>query len=125
MYQKINIIGRLGNDPELRYTQTGKAVCSMSVATSEYWKDANGQKQEKTTWFRVTAWGALAEVVNQHLTKGSLIMAEGTVSTSAYANNQGQPAASLELTAKEIKFLSGRNEAVPAGHASNGDDIPF
>ncbi len=70
MFSKTIIVGHLGRDPELRYTSGGQPVCSFSVATSRSWTDQSGQPQEKTTWFRVTAWGKLGELCNQYLTKG-------------------------------------------------------
>jgi len=77
MYQKIIIIGRLGRDPEMRYTPSGQSVTSFSVATDRRWTDANGQRQERTTWFRVSAWGKLGEICNQYLSKGRQVMIEG------------------------------------------------
>lgn len=119
MYQNTIVIGHLGNDPEMRYTPSGQAVTNFSVATSRRWTDKNGQQQEKTTWFRVAAWGKLGELCNQYLTKGRLVLVEGEVEASAFTGQDGQPRASLELHAKNVRFLGG-------GHAAgnNGADAP-
>jgi len=134
MYEHTTIIGHLGRDPEMRYTPNGTAVTNFSVAVSRRYTDKNGQVQEKTKWFRVTAWGKLAEVCNEHLTKGRLVLVTGEVDASAYTNQAGEPAASLELTAREVKFLDGKSgngnggnqaqaEAAPAPTPEN--DLPF
>ena len=104
MYQKTMIIGNLGKDPEMRYTPSGKAVTNFSVAVSRRWTDRDGQKQEKTTWFRVAAWDKLAEICNQYLKKGSQVMVEGEIEAKAYEAH-GDIIAYPELTAKEVKFL--------------------
>ena len=77
MYQKVQIIGRLGRDPEMRYLTNGTPVVSFSVATDRAWTDSDGAKQVKTTWFKVSAWRRLAETCNQYLTKGRLLLVEG------------------------------------------------
>ena len=91
MFSKTIIVGHLGRDPELRYTSGGQPVCSFSVATSRSWTDQSGQPQEKTTWFRVTAWGKLGELCNQYLTKGRLVLVEGEVDASAWSAQTGEP----------------------------------
>ncbi len=111
MYQKTVVVGHLGQDPEMRYTPSGQPVCSFSVATNRRWTDRNGQEQERTTWFRVTAWGKLAEVCSQYLTKGRLVLVEGDIEASAWVGQDGQPRATLELTARTVKFLGGRDTA--------------
>lgn len=116
MFSKTIIVGRLGGDPELRYTQGGQAVCSFSVATDRSWTDASGERQEKTTWFRVTAWGKLADLCNQYLKKGRTVLVEGEVEASAWMPQQGgEPRASLELTARNVRFLGGKNEGSGEG----------
>src|SRR5688572_5118875 len=77
MYQSITIVGNLGKDPELRYTPSGQSVCSFSVATSRQYTAKSGEKVKETVWFRVSAWGKLAEVCNQYLTKGSKVLVVG------------------------------------------------
>ena len=115
MYQKTVVVGHLGQDPEMRYTPSGQPVCSFSVATNRRWTDRNGQEQERTTWFRVTAWGKLAEVCAQYLTKGRLVLVEGDIDASAWVGQDGQPRATLELTARTVKFLGSRDAAAWSG----------
>ena len=103
------IVGNLGGDPELRYLQSGQAVCNFSVAVSERWRDRNTNEQrERTTWYRVAAWGPLGETCNQYLSRGRQVMVTGNVSARGYINNNGEAAASLELRAREVRFLGGR-----------------
>lgn len=124
MYQSVTIIGRLGGDPSMRYTSSGVAVTSFSVATSRKWTDAAGAAQEKTTWFKISAWRKLAETCNQYLHKGSLVMVEGEIDASAYTpKDGGEPRASLELTARTVKFLS-RGEAQEAA-PQDENEVPF
>jgi single-strand DNA-binding protein len=111
MYQRIIIIGRLGGDPEMRYTSGGAPVTSFSVATDRVWTDPNGQRQEKTVWFRVAAWRRLAETCNQYLSKGRLVMVEGEMQEPRpYQGRDGEWRASLEIVARDVKFLGGRGE---------------
>lgn len=110
MYQQVVIVGRLGGDPEMRFTQDGKAVTSFSVAV-----DAG---KDKTTWFRVSAWEKLAETCNQYLQKGKQVLVEGRVSASAYLKD-GEARASLDLTAHTVKFLGAK------GDEFKPDDVPF
>ncbi|MCZ7539689.1 MAG: single-stranded DNA-binding protein [Anaerolineae bacterium] len=127
-YQYTVIIGNVGRDPEMRYTQSGVAVCSFSVAVSRRWMDKNSNEQrEKTTWFKVSAWRQLGETANQYVHKGMQIMVAGEVDASAYVGQDGQPRASLEITARDIQFLGRRGEAEEtAGEApTEADDLPF
>lgn len=111
MYQHTVVVGHLGRDPEMRYTPSGVAVTNFSVATTRKWTNQDGTAGEKTTWFRVTAWRQLAELCNQYLTKGRLVLVEGDVGASAWMpQDGGEPRATLELTARNVKFL-GRREA--------------
>ncbi|NLD43848.1 MAG: single-stranded DNA-binding protein, partial [Chloroflexi bacterium] len=111
MYQRIIIIGRLGRDPEMRYTASGVPVTSFSVATDRRWTDQSGQAQSKTVWFRVSAWRRLAETCNQYLSKGRLVMVEGELSEpTPYQSRDGEWRASLEVTARNVQFLGGRGE---------------
>lgn len=115
MYHKVTIIGYLGADPELRYTQSGVPVTTLSVAANRKWTGSDGSPQEETTWFRVTAWRGMAEVCNQYLSKGRQVYIEGrlrpdpqTGGPRLWTGNDGQTRASFEVTATEIKFLGGR-----------------
>jgi single-strand DNA-binding protein len=125
MYQKTIVVGHLGRDPEMRYTQSGVPVTSFSVATTRKWNSANGEQQEKTTWFRVTCWRKLAELTAQYLKKGRLVLVEGDIEASAFTDREGNARASLELTATNIKFLGGRGEGGEGGGgAPGGEDFP-
>mgnify|MGYP001141532830 CR=1 FL=1 len=110
MYQRTVVIGHVGRDPEMRYLPNGTPVTSFSVATNRRWTNASGEQQEKTTWFRVTAWRKLAEQCNQYLTKGRLVLVEGEIDSSAWLGQDGKPRSSLELTARTVRFLGARGE---------------
>ena len=108
-YQYTIIIGNVGRDPEMRYTQSGVAVCDFSVAVSRNWTDRNSNEpREKTIWFRVTAWRALAETCNEFVRKGMQVMVTGEVDVSAYVGQDGEARASLDLTAQNVQFLGTR-----------------
>jgi single-strand DNA-binding protein len=126
MYQKTIVVGHLGRDPEMRYTQSGVPVTSFSIATTRKWSSASGEQQEKTTWFRVTCWRKLAELTAQYLKKGRLVLVEGDIEASAFTDREGNARASLELTATNIKFLGGRGEGGEGGGgaAAGGEDFP-
>ena len=125
MYQSVTVIGHLGRDPEMRYTSSGVAVTNFSVATSRKWTDAAGAAQEKTTWFKVSAWRKLAETCNQYLHKGQLVMVEGEIDASAWTGQDGTAKATLELTARTVKFLSKGGEAQQEAAAEDENVIPF
>lgn len=130
-YQYTVIVGNVGRDPELRYTQSGVAVCDFSVAVSRRWGDRqSGQQREKTTWFRVSAWRGLAETTSQFVHKGMQIMVAGEVDVSAYVGQDGEARGSLELTARDIQFLgrAGERTDMPddeGGYPSEPEDLPF
>ena len=118
MYQKLILIGRLGGDPQMRYTANGTPVTSFNVATDRRWTDANGQQQQKTVWFRVSAWKHLAETCNQFLAKGRLVFVEGELQEPRpYQGRDGEWRASLDITAFTVKFLSARGEGASTGTA--------
>ena len=130
MYQQITLIGNLGNDPELRYTPSGVPVASFNLAVKKSWSDSEGGKQEKTTWFRVTAWRKLAEIAGQHLVKGKQILVVGELEDArAFTDKEGNARASLEVTAQTIKFLgtkdAGGNGAQSPAEHSEDSSIPF
>jgi single-strand DNA-binding protein len=131
MFQQCIIIGNLGKDPEMRYTPDGTPVTSFTVAVNRKWSGRDGgEGGEKTWWFRVTCWRKLAETTNQYLKKGKQVMVIGEVDASAFTGQDGQPRASLELTARDVRFLGGREEAMGgAGGAptypQEEEDIPF
>ena len=120
------IVGNVGRDPELRYTQAGVAVCDFSVAvTKRLGRDDAGNAREKTTWYKVTCWRQQAEIAAQYVTKGKQIMVVGSVDASAYVNKQGNAAASLELTADRFELLGGRGDGEPAHASGAGEEVPF
>ncbi|MBM3145353.1 MAG: single-stranded DNA-binding protein [Chloroflexi bacterium] len=137
MYQKILIVGYLGNDPEMRYTPTGQAVTNFSVATSNRYTSNDGQQVDETTWFRISAWGKQAETCNQYLKKGRKVLVEGrlkpdiqTGGPRVYQRQDGTWGSSFEVTAQAVKFLSarGEDEASQASFPTSPeteDDIPF
>lgn len=145
-YNKITIIGNLGRDPEMRYLPSGDPVTSFSVATSERFRTRDGQQQERTTWFRVSAFGKLAETCNQFLHKGSYVYVEGTLSQQEYTDREGVQRQSLEVRAREMRMLDKRSDGgefggdysggefaaparssspAPAADDANMDEIPF
>lgn len=103
------IIGNVGGDSTTRFTQAGKQVTSFSVACTDSWTNAKGEKQESTTWFKVTTWEKIAEIAQEYVKKGDKIYVEGSVKVSAYMDKSGQAAASLELTAKSLLLLGGKS----------------
>ena len=111
MYQQITLIGNLGSDPEMRYTPSGVPVASFSLAVNRTWTNQEGQRQDKTTWFRVTTWRKQAEIVSQYLVKGRRVMVVGEVEEARpWTDRDGNQRASLEVTAQIVKFLGGRDE---------------
>ena len=119
----------LGRDPEMRYTPSGVAVTNFSVATSRSWTGQDGQRQEKTVWFRVAAWDRLAETSNQYLTKGQRVLVVGEMEEpSTWTDREGNTRASLEVRARTVRFLNTRaeSEALASGMGqSGGQDAPM
>jgi len=127
MYQRVVIVGNLGRDPELRYTAGGTPVANFPVAVNRKWTDSEGEQKEETTWFRVNVWGRQAEVCNQYLEKGRLVLCDGEIRTSQYEDQQGVTRYSWELRATFVKSprWSGGTRAraairVPAGRRGPG-----
>jgi len=114
---KAMIIGRLGQDPEVRYTQSNTAVATMSVATSERYKDRNGEQQENTEWHRVVAWGRTAEICQEYLKKGSLVYFEGPIQTRQWEDKDGQKRYTTEIKALTMQMLDSRG----SGGGSSSD----
>jgi single-strand DNA-binding protein len=116
---KVHLIGNVGKDPEVRYSQSGAAVVSISLATSEQWKDkVSGERQEKTEWHRVTFFGRLAEVVGEYVKKGSKLYVEGRLETKKYTDKAGVEKYSTEIIAGEMKMLDRRQDGDDRGQAS-------
>jgi single-strand DNA-binding protein len=136
MYHTIIIAGNLGRDPEMRYTPGGQAVTNFSVATNRQYTASDGQQVKETIWFRISTWGKTAEICNQYLKKGSKVLVEGRLVPDAssggpriWTRQDGTPAASFEVSANTVRFLSARGEeeaGMPAGQEGAAeDDIPF
>ncbi len=132
MFQECIIVGNLGRDPEMRFTPDGQPVTSFSVAVNRRWTNQDGTQSEKTTWFRVTTWGRSAETCNQYLKKGRLVLVAGEIDVSTFMGQDGQPRATLELRARQVKFLGGREGEVLPGELGAGtvppqdeEEIPF
>ena len=137
MLNKVMIIGRLGADPELRYTQGGQAVCSLRIATDESYTDRNGNRVESTEWHRVVAFQRAAENCNQYLNKGSLVYVEGKLATRKWTDQNGQERYTTEIRADRVQFLDRKeNTQHPAqrrersrdysrGNDNTSDDCPF
>ena len=111
------IIGRLGRDPELRYTSSGQAVCSLNVATDESYTDRDGNKVERAEWHRVSAFGKIAESCANYLAKGSLVYVEGNLTTRKWQDQNGQERFTTEIKAKSVQFLDRRNDDQRGGDA--------
>lgn len=121
MYQQITLVGNLGNDPEMRYTPSGVPVTSFNLAVNRSWTDQQGQRQDKTTWFRISVWNKQAEVVSQYLTKGRQVMVVGEMEDArAYTDRDGNLRASLEVRANTVRFLGQRGDNMMAGAPASG-----
>lgn len=131
MYQQITLIGNLGNDPEMRYSASGVPVSSFNLAVNRSWTSQDGQRQDKTTWFRVSVWNKQAEIVTQYLAKGRQVMVVGEVEEArVYTDREGNPRASLEVKAQSVRFLGQRGDGPvaagsPSGASVEDEDIPF
>ncbi len=108
---KVILIGNLGADPETRYMPSGDAVTTLRVATSESWKDKQGQTQERTEWHRVVMFGRLAEIAAEYLKKGRQVYIEGQLRTRKWQGQDGQDRYTTEIVAREMQMLGGRGEA--------------
>ena len=116
---KVILVGRLGADPKVRYTSNGNPVATLSLATSEKWKDKEGQSQEKTEWHRVVLWSRLAELAGQYLNKGRQVYIEGKLQTRKWEDKDGQTRYTTEIVGNQMQFLGGANEG-----ASHSSDLP-
>src|SRR4051812_3649523 len=104
---KVILVGRLGQNPEVRYTPSGAAVANFSLATNENWTDKSGQKQERTEWHRIVVWGKLAELCNQYLSKGRQAYIEGRLQTREWTDKDGNKKYTTEVQAQTVQFLGG------------------
>lgn len=137
---KAILIGRLGSDPEVRYTPSGDAVANFSIATSEEWKDKNsGEKMERTEWHRIVAWRRLGEICGEYLSKGRQVYVEGRIQTRSWEDKNGVKRYTTEIVATDVQFLGARESGGPGrpesppipefpgtpGSGPDDDDIPF
>ena len=138
MYHKVIIVGNLGGDPTMRYTNDGTPVTSFSVAVNEVRGDReSGEQQKRTIWWRVSVWRKQAEICNQYLSKGRTVLVEGTMNADPqtggpriWTGQDGQPRASFEMTGHTVRFLGGRSPDAGAGGSGDAlpnseDDLPF
>jgi single-strand DNA-binding protein len=112
---KVILVGRLGQNPEVRYTPAGAAVANFSVATNESWLDKSGQKQERTEWHKVVVWGKIAETCGQYLAKGRQVYLEGKLQTRQWQDKDGQTKYTTEVQAQTVQFLGGQAGAPSPG----------
>lgn len=136
MVNKVILVGRLGRDPELRYTTSGTPVANFSLATDEFWSDPNGERQRRTEWHNIVAWSKLAEICNQYLNKGKLVYVEGRLQTREWDDRDGNKRRTTEVVASDMRMLgpkgeesrepsTGREEGKPMEVGITDDDIPF
>jgi single-strand DNA-binding protein len=119
---KVILVGRLGADPDMRYTPSGQGVCEMRLATSESWNDKNGQRQERTEWHRIVVWGKRAEICSKYLAKGRQVYIEGRIQTRSYDDKDGNKRYITEIIANDVQFLGGGGRE--GGGRSERDDGP-
>ncbi len=122
---KVMIIGRLGRDPEMRYTPSGRPVTTFSVATSRNWTTSEGERRIETEWFNIVAWGNLAEICKQYLNKGQMVYIEGRLQTRHWDDNEGVKHTSVEIVANEMIMLSERRDADDAAGTEVPEDEEF
>ena len=112
---KVILVGRLGRDPETRFTGGGQAVANFSLATDETYKDKNGERQKRTEWHKIVVWGKQAEIAQQYLKKGSLVFVEGRIQTREWQDKEGQKRISFDIVANNFRMLGGRADGAAAG----------
>lgn len=121
---KVILLGHLGRDPETRFTASGEPVCNFSMATTETWKDKEGQKKEQTEWHQVAFFGKLAEVAQNYLKKGSLVYIEGSITTRKVADKDGKDRYYTSVKGHTLTMLGGKEEQKAAPKAPAEDDVP-
>jgi len=141
---KVILVGNLGSDPQVRYTPGGQAVANFNIATSERFNNKAGEKEERTEWHRIVAWGKLAEICQQYLKKGKQVYIEGRLQTRQWEDQQGQKRQTTEIVAQNMQMLGrvgegggpggggdfapqdfGSAEPAPQGASTTDDDLPF
>lgn len=121
---RVMLVGRLGRDPETRYTGSGQAVANFSLATDESYKDRNGERQKRTEWHKIVVWGKQAEIAQQYLKKGSLVFIEGRIQSREWQDKEGQKRTSFEIVANNFRMLGGRAEGAAAAAGAMGAVAP-
>lgn len=125
---KVILVGRLGDAPEIKYLDGEKCVANFSLATSESWKDKNGDKQEKTEWHKIVAWGRLAEVCAEYLTKGKQIYAEGSIGTEKWQDKEGNDRYTAKITISTMQMLGSKGDDVQESKSEpsvDSGDVPY
>ena len=122
---KVMIIGRLGRDPEMRYTPSGRPVTTFTVATSRTWNTSDGERRVETEWFNIVAWGNLAEICKQYLNKGQQVYVEGRLQSRNWDDAEGNKHTSVEIVANEMIMLSERREADTSADTEPADEDEF
>ena len=125
---KVILVGTLGKDPEVKYTGSGTAITTISVATSEQWKDKqSGEKQERTEWHRVKFFGRLAEIAGEYLQKGRQVYIEGSIRTDKYTDKEGIERYSTDIIASEMQLLGGKSDRSDSrpGASDDSESVPF
>lgn len=124
---KVMLIGRLGRDPEMRYTPSGRPVTTFSLATSRTWNTSEGERRTETEWFNVVAWGSLAEICKQYLIRGQQVYVEGRLQTRHWEDNDGNKHSAVEIVANEMIMLDERRENEQASDSGpvEEDEFPF
>jgi single-strand DNA-binding protein len=128
---KVMIIGRLGRDPEMRYTPSGRPVTTFTVATNRSWNTTDGERHNETEWFNVVAWGNLAEICKQYLLKGQQVYIEGRLQTRRWVETDGTKRTSVEIVATEMMILGDRHESnqaiadTPESEITTNEEYPF
>ena len=138
MVNKVILVGRLGRDPEVRYTPDGTMVATFTMATNEQWRDKNGEKVEKTEWHRIVTYRRLAEICGSYLSKGSLVYIEGRLQTRSWEDKDGNKRSTTEIVAQNMQMLdskgkdsgespkaSGNRPFSPTSDMPGDDDVPF
>jgi single-strand DNA-binding protein len=121
---KVILIGHLGKDPEVRYMPSGEAVANVTLATSENWKDKNGEKQEKTEWHNVVFYRRLAEIVGEYVKKGSQIYVEGKITTEKWQDKEGKDRYTTKIVANEMKMLGSKSGGVGSFEVVENQSAP-
>jgi single-strand DNA-binding protein len=124
---KVLLIGRLGQDPEMRYTPSGKPLTKFQMAVNRSWTTSDGEKKTETEWFNIVTWGKLAEICNQYLTKGELVYIDGRLHTRYWQDDSGSNHSTVEVNAQEMIMLGGRpaDDEVENDNEIPDEDYPF